>query len=493
MKPSKLLLVILSILVASGVCRERYKIVIVGAGAAGIATATKLLENGIDDILVLEAESRIGGRINTVDFHGCNVDLGAEWVGGEVNNVVYETLKGRNLLYLLARDVFPEKFYLSSRQKISEKLSKELFDAVFAAFDINTGTGAHNSTGSVIQQRYRESIIKKFKAGDGDMDIFIWAEVFLRHFFLFAKGSFSWYDNAYTSDHETCPGYQNYGWKNHGYGKFLDVLIRKYPNPSRQLPFFEKLLVDKEVTKITVNDDHIVINCSDNSHYKANHVVFTTSIGVLKENHKKLFSPKLPIYKQLAIERIGIGAVIKVFLKYEHEWWGNSSGFNFIWTEKDRISSSTEFPEGPENKYGQSWITEIYNVIVIPNSRILLVVFTGDMVPIIEKLDVEIVTNGIKFTLKKFLGHLYKIMEPQTMIRSNWYHNPHFRGTYSFSSINSTGEDVKNLMAPIKNAEGCPIILFAGEATSPLHHSSAHGAVESGFREAERLINIYKN
>lgn len=44
------------------------RIVIVGAGAAGIATASKLLENGFEDVLILEAENRIGGRINTTEF-----------------------------------------------------------------------------------------------------------------------------------------------------------------------------------------------------------------------------------------------------------------------------------------------------------------------------------------------------------------------------------------------------------------------------------------
>ena len=42
--------------------------VIIGAGAAGIAASTRLYENGIKDIVLLEAENRIGGRVNTVDI-----------------------------------------------------------------------------------------------------------------------------------------------------------------------------------------------------------------------------------------------------------------------------------------------------------------------------------------------------------------------------------------------------------------------------------------
>lgn len=44
------------------------KIIIIGAGAAGIAAATKLLNNGFKKITILEAENRIGGRIYSVNF-----------------------------------------------------------------------------------------------------------------------------------------------------------------------------------------------------------------------------------------------------------------------------------------------------------------------------------------------------------------------------------------------------------------------------------------
>lgn len=55
------------------------KIVVIGAGAAGIAAATKLLEIGFKNVLVLEAEDRIGGRIHTVRFGENVLDMGAQW------------------------------------------------------------------------------------------------------------------------------------------------------------------------------------------------------------------------------------------------------------------------------------------------------------------------------------------------------------------------------------------------------------------------------
>jgi monoamine oxidase len=42
---------------------DRTKVVIIGAGAAGVAAASKLDRNRFD-VLILEAEDRIGGRIH---------------------------------------------------------------------------------------------------------------------------------------------------------------------------------------------------------------------------------------------------------------------------------------------------------------------------------------------------------------------------------------------------------------------------------------------
>lgn len=44
-----------------------------------VAAATKLLSNGFKNVTILEAENRIGGRVNTVPFAANVVDLGGQW------------------------------------------------------------------------------------------------------------------------------------------------------------------------------------------------------------------------------------------------------------------------------------------------------------------------------------------------------------------------------------------------------------------------------
>lgn len=50
----------------------------------------------------------------------------------------------------------------------------------------------------------------------------------------------------------------------------------------------------------------------------------------------------------------------------------------------------------------------------------------------------------------------------------------------------------EKLTEPIVNGMEEPIIQFAGEATNEKHYACVHGAIDTGWREADRLIELYK-
>ena len=87
----------------------RSKVLIVGAGMAGIKAAHTLQASGLDDFIVLEATDRIGGRVRSHKLesgHTLNlgpqtiqlrVNTGAKWVHGE------EGKKGENPVWTLAK------------------------------------------------------------------------------------------------------------------------------------------------------------------------------------------------------------------------------------------------------------------------------------------------------------------------------------------------------------------------------------------------------
>lgn len=48
----------------------------------GLSAAKVLVENGVEDIIILEASERVGGRIRKQEFGGVSVELGAGWIAG---------------------------------------------------------------------------------------------------------------------------------------------------------------------------------------------------------------------------------------------------------------------------------------------------------------------------------------------------------------------------------------------------------------------------
>ena len=68
------------------------KIIIIGAGIAGLTIASKIQN---DDYIILEARERIGGRVFTNDK---NIDDGAAWVHGLCNNPLTNLLLSDDLI-----------------------------------------------------------------------------------------------------------------------------------------------------------------------------------------------------------------------------------------------------------------------------------------------------------------------------------------------------------------------------------------------------------
>lgn len=57
-----------------------YKVIIIGAGVAGLSAANHLISNGITDIKILEARNRIGGRIISIPLDTQRVELGRKQI-----------------------------------------------------------------------------------------------------------------------------------------------------------------------------------------------------------------------------------------------------------------------------------------------------------------------------------------------------------------------------------------------------------------------------
>ncbi|XP_011688274.1 PREDICTED: uncharacterized protein LOC105450226 [Wasmannia auropunctata] len=468
------------------------KIVIVGAGPAGIAAASRLSQRGVNDFVILEANDRIGGRIYTKDFGENVVDLGAQWVHGQSGNVVFDLASKHNLLssFAVLRDNSKHEFVTINGEIMPCEESSKALTIFENILDNVTQIELKEERGSlgdyIIREYYKTFDEKPFMNRSRVDEYLSWMEKAENS----ADGSDSWFDVSAKrfTEYWECEGDQLLGWKEHGYKTIFDLLLQKIPNAEECLPVMEKIEFGKVVATINYSSgENVTVITRDGCEYSALHVIFTGSLGVLKEKHASIFVPPLSQKKQRAIEGLTIGTVNKVFLEFPHRWWPeDKAGFDFIWPEQDK----KEFLQ----TYGQNneWLCDVFSIVTVAYQPNLLCAWiVGKNARHMETLSDDDVFDGLYLLLQKSFESHYNVVKPTKMLRSKWYTNEHSRGSYSFQSMLAEQMDVKpiDLAEPIMTGNK-PVILFAGEATHDHYYSTVHGAVETGFREADRLIDF---
>lgn len=223
-----------------------------------------------------------------------------------------------------------------------------------------------------------------------------------------------------------------------------------------------------------------VVKCCDGEEHPADYVIVTISLGCLKQHSSQLFCPALPAEKMAAIKRLGYGSVNKIYLEYAKPFWVWHEGeLRFAWSAEE-LSDRTD------------WGKSLCSIEECPNSRhVLCAVVAGPEAAKMELASDDDVAAVITRVLRQFTGDP-SLPYPKSILRSRWSTDTHFCGAHSFMAMDSTVAHQCDLGAPLPGP--CdpipPILLFAGEATSPGHFATVHGARLSGIREAERIIQL---
>ncbi|KAH0735770.1 hypothetical protein KY285_011477 [Solanum tuberosum] len=134
---------------------QKPKIVIIGAGIAGLTAAKKLYttqnSNELFELCVVEGGNRIGGRIFTTEFCGDRVEMGATWIHGIEENPIYKIAQEINGFET------DDKPWDSMGGKVDKKLTiTEDGHEVHSSF-VNSVSNFFNS-------------LLEFSSGEGDFD-----------------------------------------------------------------------------------------------------------------------------------------------------------------------------------------------------------------------------------------------------------------------------------------------------------------------------------
>ncbi|XP_061840010.1 spermine oxidase [Nerophis lumbriciformis] len=515
------------------------RIVVIGAGLAGLAATKVLLKRGFTDVTVLEALDHIGGRVQSVKHGEAALELGATWIHGANGNPVYHLAADNGLLERTDGEASVGRLSQYSKngvafyqtnvgKRVAKHLVEEFSDLYNEVYKLTqeffrdgkpVGAESQNSVGIFTRDVVRKRIMqdpddsqstKKLKlsllqqylkvesceSSSPNMD-----EVSLSEF-----GEWTEIPGA----HYVIPG---------GFTKIVEVLAQDIPSNTVCLSKPVRCIYWNYSAQnhdlITRNDDinrdknhnlndhgqrdppmaarPICVECEDEEWITADHVIVTVSLGWLKHNHEAMFSPSLPEDKVLAIEKLGISTTDKIFLEYAEPFWSSEcNSFQFVWEDEAQLAHMT-YPE-------ELWYKKISSFDVLyPPERygyMLSGWICGQEALFMERCDDETVAEACTELLRHFTGNS-DIPKPRRVLRSSWGSNPYFRGSYSYTRVGSSGGDFERLAMPLPYAnrtKAPPLqVLFAGEATHRKYYSTTHGALLSGQREAKRLVEMYQD
>ncbi|XP_020223219.1 probable polyamine oxidase 5 [Cajanus cajan] len=440
---------------------KKPRIVIIGAGMAGLTAANKLYtataSKDLFELCVVEGGSRIGGRINTSEFGGDRIEMGATWIHGIVGSPIHKIAQEIHSLHSHqpwecmdgntddAITIAEGGFHLNpSIVDPITKLFNNLMDYCQGKLTRATAKGElesyHNlaslaakvasnnnnnlSVGSFLRQgleAYQVSKEQEEVKGCGN-----WSRKLLEEG-IFAmhennQRTYTSADDLFTLDYGAESEYRMFPGEEitiaKGYLSIIEYLASVLPPGLVQL--------GRKVTRIEWQADErkgvengyggccsrpVKLHFCDGSVMSADHVIVTVSLGVLKaaigDDDSGMFCPPLPPSKTEAISRLGFGVVNKLFMqlspthgvdKNEHEQ--SNKGFPFLQMVFHSPQSEMKHKKIPWWMRKTATLFPIYN-----NSSVLLSWFVGEEALALESLKDEEIINGVSSTVSCFLQH----------------------------------------------------------------------------------------
>jgi len=447
--------------VPRGLVGDPTRVIVVGAGWAGLTIANALRTAGIDYVL-LEARDRIGGRAHTVDIGGYPIDLGCSWIHGPIGNPMTTWAQhvgvGFNngdveLDYPIIR-FFDE--VIGAEVSLADKMIPVGY---FLNFEENASTSIANQHGPglSVEQGWQLYADRQSMTPDQERRAGFMARGFTEMVYGKPWSQLSLADWA--------PGNSE--------NKYLGVGEGNFPRGAYRLLYGamadggdEELHLRCHVRSIESHRTGVTVRATQGGHqrqFHGSHVVCAVPLGVLKTGGVHI-SP-MPAAKTDAIRHTGFGNIEKVVMVFAKPFWHDLTHTHILHYSK---ADDLAFP----------WWIDMQRTHGIP----ALVAFNGG--PYARALH-NITAEQRLFLALRQLSTIfgYQVPKPIDWRATDWRGEEFTQGSYTAMLVGRTVNDLSTIAAPINGR-----ILFAGESTNRARHSTADGAMSSGIREAKRLL-----
>lgn len=405
------------------------KIVIIGAGAAGLYAGYLLQKYGVN-FEILEASNRHGGRLNKLSgFADIDFDLGAEWLHGR-NSIIGDLIKESGTE--IYKDNSDGKYFYKGNlvDDIPEltKLAENMEDC-----DQDISMKEYFYKNGMTDAEYNAICFLAGEYGASPEDL-----------------SMKWMNYE---ERNWSSGNTDYKFKE-TYFDFYDSVIV----PSIK----DKIRYRKHVCCVDYSGSEVIIHTHDEEEFKADHVILALPLPVLKDGDID-FTPKLPEKKTAAFQKIGMGSGMKVFLKFSDKFYdGGVIGGRFS-------------PAYADEAYGKE-----------TNENVLMAFVMGNSAKYLSEQEEEDLVHNLLFDLSGIYGLNNVMGTYEDAYVQDWSKEPFVRGAYSYSTIGMRADTRTIAAEPVADK-----LFFAGEVMNLNgHHASVHGAAETGKREVERILSM---
>jgi len=364
------------------------KVIVVGAGLAGLGAAKSLTEQGAEAI-VLEIKPHIGGRLYTDYSMGAPFEYGAGWIHGPSEE---------NPTKQLADAVNAQTFLTDSDSLIVfDDEGEELDDDELEEIDENWygALGKMDEELELDDPRSLAQAVKDLVPGAMNNEGLVWA---LSAFTEFSKGGPIENLSAVLLDDDDAFDLPDVVVTT-GYDKILGPLAEGLD-----------IRLSTKVTTIQYGEDGVTVT-TDQGDFEGDYVVCSLPLGVLKAGTVK-FDPPLPSDYRKNIEKIGFGSVTKIAFKFEQPFWDLETQSFGIMTE----------PKGRWN-YWMSYRT-------FSPENIFLGLSVGAYAPLADQMSDEVMKADALEVLRGVWGDA--VGEPTEMLTTHWFVDPASLGAYAF-------------------------------------------------------------
>lgn len=414
-------------------------VIVIGAGISGLAAAKKLKDKGFN-VIILEAQEKIGGRIRTDRSLGIAFDEGASWIHGPKGNPITNLASQADANTYLTDDDSLKVF-----DNNGTAYSDAFLDAQYTQFE--NALNAVRSIGTQ-SQSFLEVFNSLYPTQENNR---LWKYMLSAYLEFDTGGDISTLSSKYFDDDEAFSG--------------KDVIVTNgYDKIANLLGQGLDIRLNSRVTEVNYTSIKSLVNVNGDS-VEADYVIVSVPLGVLKNNSVS-FTPTLPIDKQGAIENTKMGNVNKFLFSWNTPFWE---------TDVQYIGYT------PDTKGKFNYFMNMLKFLPATNS--LMTFAFGDYATVTETMsDAEIISE-VMAQLKTIYGN--SIPNPTNMLRTKWGQNINTFGAYSFAPNGTTSTDFDTMAKEISNK-----LFFAGEHTIRDYRGTVHGAYLSGIREADKIIAL---